>query len=463
MTGVQTCALPISPANFEPKVPFALYLFGTAGAGKSSFVRVFRLALAATLDEFVDPELQIRLIKQNLNKTYEDLDDELTLRPNNNDLSTMSVIQGRRQTLAQTKPGLVCIHFEEVPPNDPSREIYQAEILGLLAYRFKGIAKDYSLLSFFTSNYPLDAEVEIQLHQLAMFSQLQMIEWHAISGDDRLSFVKEYVARKVHEDLQRRNVQGVSCVVSEVRLDMGDGDIRPLVRHARTVAFWIAQRLLEAQAEGGSGEFTFSATHNPMTSNVDIHIHDEGHTELYLSLRYGQYRNLFPVDNRLVDPRSSLIYERILARTSRRDVDELLLLLDSYLADALAPAVLVSHDSALIRAVVEELAREAGVTGIHGIDATNYKLARSLYDAHDTRNLRDDIRTALKHTTMVAVEVIASSTEAQMMIRELIEDTPSMIAFSTDRSALHKDGLFFGVTLGSELSPEIESRATLFL
>ena len=82
-------------AHFSPTYPLAFYLHGLAGAGKSSFVRAFIPALNETIEENLDPELLVRYVKQNLNKPFCDLNLELTLRPNNNDLSVMSIIQGR--------------------------------------------------------------------------------------------------------------------------------------------------------------------------------------------------------------------------------------------------------------------------------------------------------------------------------------------------------------------------------
>jgi hypothetical protein len=90
-------------------------------------------------------------------------------------------------------------------------------------------------------------------------------------------------------------------------------------------------------------------------------------------------------------------------------------------------------------------------------------MARSLYDDTDTPNLRDDIRTAFKRTSLVAVELLVHEPDSQLMIRELLEDTPSMIAFSTDKSALHKDGLLFVVYVKGDITPELQSRASLIL
>ena len=85
-----------------------MYLHGIAGSGKSSFARAFVPALAEALEEHVDPQLQVRFVKFNLNKPLSKLKAELRLCANNNDMSVMSIVQGRRQTLAQAKPGLTC-------------------------------------------------------------------------------------------------------------------------------------------------------------------------------------------------------------------------------------------------------------------------------------------------------------------------------------------------------------------
>lgn len=62
----------------------------------------------------------------------------------------------------------------------------------------------------------------------------------------------------------------------------------------------------------------------------------------------------------------------------------------------------------------------------------------------------------------VAVELVCGSTESQLLIRELVEDSPSLTAFSTNKSALQKTGLFFVVSLvGCALTPELASRASV--
>ena len=47
--------------RFSPKgQPLALYIHGTAGSGKSSFVKVFRAALQRLMQRSLDPHMQVR-------------------------------------------------------------------------------------------------------------------------------------------------------------------------------------------------------------------------------------------------------------------------------------------------------------------------------------------------------------------------------------------------------------------
>ena len=80
----------------------------------------------------------VRFVKQNLNKPFETLKLELDLRPNNNDYSVMSIIQGRRMTLSQSKPGLVLVALEEMPSNTEGVDPNQFDVSKLVSMRFSG-------------------------------------------------------------------------------------------------------------------------------------------------------------------------------------------------------------------------------------------------------------------------------------------------------------------------------------
>lgn len=88
-------------AYFNPTYNFSLYLYGKPGVGKSSFVYHFVPALNYVIEKYLDPEIIIRFVKQNLNKNINILNLEFNLRPNNNDMSITSIIQSRKLTLKQ--------------------------------------------------------------------------------------------------------------------------------------------------------------------------------------------------------------------------------------------------------------------------------------------------------------------------------------------------------------------------
>ena len=125
-------------AHFTPIYPLSLYLYGTAGAGKSSLVTNLYPSINEAISTHCDPELCVRFCKQNLNKPFKTLQLELDLRPNNNDYSVMSIIQGRRMTLSQSKPGLVVVGLEEMPSNKTDADPNQSEVGKLISMRFSG-------------------------------------------------------------------------------------------------------------------------------------------------------------------------------------------------------------------------------------------------------------------------------------------------------------------------------------
>lgn len=50
----------------------------------------------------------------------------------------MSIIQGRRMTLTQSKPGLVLVALEEMPSDVTGADPNQSEVAKLLSMRFSG-------------------------------------------------------------------------------------------------------------------------------------------------------------------------------------------------------------------------------------------------------------------------------------------------------------------------------------
>ena len=57
--------------------------------------------------------------------------------------------------------------------------------------------------------------------------------------------------------------------------------------------------------------------------------------------------------------------------------------------------------------------------------------------------------------------------DPEVLVREMVEDSPSTVAHSVHKRILHKDGLLFVVRVGAkeakEVSPELRSRASIVI
>ena len=470
-------------AHFTPNHPLSFYLFGQAGAGKSSFVRNFQPALEATIEEFLDPEIMCRFVKQNLNKRIEVLQLELELRPNNNDLSVMRIIQGRRMTRTQTKPGLVVVDLEEMPSsgNLPETNPNQLDVAQLISQRFagrkggfhataqhdcqprnsqnRGIGNDASLLTLFTSNYELGSAPKEALRRLKIFENLYCVEMTAVSGEDRIHFAMSYLQQCIKD----RFVDITNFQIVQLHIPMGDGDTRPLVRHLRMISFYICALIENTQRNMHDETITeIRVTQEVGSLSCIVQVGDES-TELMV----GKMENLYPITRQIFDSRVRIAVDAlrqggngITPAREEYSFSDLSIILDFWLAETLAPAVIVSNDEDRVQSLIRAVGLINGVHVIPKVNVDEYKMMKSLYDRNDMRNLRDDI---LKYGrgAFVATELKCPSKDAQLCIREIIEDSPSMTAFSTAKSALYKSGLLFAVCVEGEITPEVRSRASL--
>lgn len=456
-------------AQFSPTRPLSLYLHGKAGSGKSSFVRNFQPALEATIEETVDPEILARFVKQNLNKRFDVLELELELRPNNNDLSVMSIIQQRRMTMTQSKPGLVVVDLEEMPSNDHDVNPNQLKVAQLISQRFsgrngdfqqsgtpaprnsdkRGIANDASLITLFTSNYELHEASKEALKRLRMFEHLDTVKMTAVAGPDRIQFANSYLCQCIKDHY----VELAPRFDITLDISIGDGDTRPLVRYLRMIAFYICTLVSRSVRYGN----TIEAKVQQKGSHCMILAGGES-----IELKAGTSDSLFPVKPRVHDSRVKEVLTKKVFVESFLNVNELAIIIDFWFAKTLTPAVVVSKDRAKIQALMEALSSLKDVSCIRDVNAESHKMMKSLYDPRDTPNLRDDIL-KFGRGAYVAIELICPSQDAQLCVRELIEDSPSMTAFSTTKSALYKEGLLFAVHVHGKITPEVLSRASIIL
>eukprot|EP00934_Nitzschia_sp_Nitz4_P006049 Nitzschia sp. Nitz4//scaffold287_size23745//7628//10152//NITZ4_008458-RA/size23745-snap-gene-0.22-mRNA-1//1//CDS//3329545763//6039//frame0 len=457
-------------AHFAPNRPLSLYLYGKAGAGKSSFVRNFQTALEATIEETLDPEMCVRFVKQNLNKPMETLRLELELRPNNNDLSIMSVIQARRMTRTQRKPGMVVVDLEEMPDNDVAANPNQQNVAQLVSQRFagltgdfkagpskpkgssttanasnaRGIANDASVVTLITSNYELDASANDALSRLKMFQTLRPINMTAVSGHDRVQFANCYLEQCLQDRFKELSLR---CEL-DLHIPVGEGDTRPLVRHLRMVAFHL-YTLVKSLVRFGC---TLRAEVRQSDSQINLSAMGQHQT-----LKIDANGFVLPMDKRVSDARVTRVLDNFPSEFPIGDT--LSVALDFWLAKTLAPTVIVSNNKDTISALMDAVSASVDVACIRGVNAATYKIMKSLYDPNDTPNLRDDILRCGRGAN-VAISLECPDTDSQLCIREIIEDSPSMTAVSTTQSALYKEGLLFLVYIQGDITPEIRSRAS---
>ncbi len=534
-------------ACLRPQTPVCLYLHGAAGSGKSSVVRALLPALSATVRAFLHPELLGAFVKQNLNKAVADLDLELQRRPNNNDLSVVHVVEMAREPLSASEPRLLLLGLEEMPDGaSDAGGGTQLAVAALLAERFRKSSPHPDLLVCFTSNYPLCEEASAALRACKLFAPLECVTIQPVGGAQRVALgramLRSLIAEGLADGARAAPRRAAPSAASEqllridVCLELGSGDVRPLVRFLRAVAAY-AVAMLDAQLpaaderDGGPPAAKLAKRAAPSEAARAAHLTvadtDQAGADAAvdacpqaaasfsrpvcltleitdspcadtLRLRPGPYGNLAASDGRRLDARTDQILSRVRAGITAPEgsgtvgsspaeasgaLESLGLILDLFLTNALAPAVVLCTDQPAARvlaaALIDALAAalpppsvggdsEGGGLGlIRHVDVNEVKMNRSLYDARDARSLRDEILDLREHLPRVAVELLAPTTASELLIREMVEDSPSVVAHSVHKRILHKRGLLFVVLTGAPsehaISPELRSRASLVL
>jgi len=137
-------------SRFRPKgSPMVFYVHGLPGAGKSSFVKVFRMALQSLLQLNFDPLMLVNVVKVPLNAiTAENLRAILHVQG----ISDCSVERILEQTIA--KGHVVMFHLEE-NPEDPQQQMTLFEMTRKLVKTLVTRYPEYAsnLLYLVTSNY----------------------------------------------------------------------------------------------------------------------------------------------------------------------------------------------------------------------------------------------------------------------------------------------------------------------
>ena len=361
--------------------------------------------------------------------------------------------------------------------------------------------------SHLTTHHHMPVQESIKVALLHWFT----VRVAALAGSGRAAYARGLLC----DHLKACSYGGVGV---ELQLDLGEsGDVRPLVRQMRSLAV-CARHLLESEAPppmaaaaGGSPVLRIVQLPPPATTDgAEARPTDDGsgsaRATILLSVADGARDGaatarlgvmpvasggcMLPADGRLLHPLSRAAIAPLLAalgggdggggdgdgdgdddaRTAIRHV------VDLYLSGALAPAVVVctarpkaqALAAALLDALSGALGGAAAFGAIRGVDVHSVKMNRSLYDPRDTRSLRDEILDRKAFSPYVCVELLCETAGSELLIREMVEDSPSLVAHSVHKRILRKDGLLFVVRLGAATSadgitPELLSRASLVL
>jgi hypothetical protein len=449
--------------------------------------KVLPTALQSTLEKYIDPECIARFVKQNLNKGIKTLELEFELRPNNNDMSIMSIIQGRRMTMSQSKPGLVVLNLEEMPMHSSQSNPNQLFVAKLISQRFGGrkgnyrqeqrknghisaprnsdkrsIGRDCSLVTIFTSNYSLAEDSKLALQQLELYQSILPIEISAISGSDRCQFAKSYLRQCLLDSLGENRLE-ISADNIDLDISSSDGDTRPLVRQLRMYAYYLRKLFESISREDGlvnAKRIHVSKSQTNCTLTIAAEVDGKPIQRAQQYLKIGSFENWFPASTFLFDSKINSAIEKIRHMVEADKAAELAVILEFWFSATLAPAVILFQDRKLIKNLMDALqCMGENIHCIRNVNTQTYKMVKSLYDPKEMPNLRDDI---LKFGSgaLIATELVCPSEDSQLCIREMIEDSPSMTAFSSTKSALYKSGLLFAIYVEGEITPEIMSRVS---
>ena len=397
---------------------------------------------------------------------------EMELRPNNNDLSVMSIIQGRRMTLSQSKPGLVVVDFEEMGKFESNANPDQLRTSQLISMRFsgrngkysasqeaprnsakRGISGDSTLIVLFTSNYRLEPSSLEALQRIETFSNLQVINMEAVEGTNRENFAKSYVLQAIERLTHRQDVE------VNVSIPVGTGDTRPLVRFLRILAFYVYSQALHIPR---TNSLRVELSYLIDSSATLVRVNDRKPLKLIDGEEFGNWYPSESID--VIDPRSekSVAHFYILSSFHDSSRSKLRQVLDLYFTKSLTPTVVASNNLDTIEKLCQTLAGQDGVHYIPSVVVKNTKMMKSLYDPSDLPNLKDDIMKFGKGS-FVVIQLLCDDIDDQLCIREMIEDSPSMNAFSSEKSALYKEGLLFCIHIKGQITPEVRSRSSLIL
>jgi hypothetical protein len=243
--------------------PFSFYLFGTAGIGKSAFVKAFSAALQATLRYYVDGDKVVQVVKLPLNAfTAGNLRGILRVKG----ISDMSIERIIEQTLC--KGGVVIFHLEENPADPELQEKLYLQTMAMLSHLVARYPEyRANILTVITSNYhpiPVIMDASAMLIMSAP-SPDQQFRWCQLKMDQALHSM---TSLSIEIDIQVRPPPV--------------HDLRPLEQWWRSLAFTIGSYLerheshdaLRVSVTGETGRYFISVPGQPSWEPEELCSHN---------------------------------------------------------------------------------------------------------------------------------------------------------------------------------------------
>lgn len=422
----------------------SLYLHGTAGIGKSSFVKTFCSSLEELLRKHLDPEKIVRIVKVPFNSiTPQNLRSILHVRG----ISDLSIERILEQTLC--KGGIVVFHLEE-NPEDPSlqNELFMRtkEMLNTLLGRYQEFASNVVII--FTSNYGPSEMISKESRELLMKapSHERQREWCSRKLEDRITEVT---------NLGTVSVELTAEIPSTV-------DLRPLEQWWMSVAFHISRHLqihMETITDRVTEKVSIVVAGNTKLLSIDF---NHGFPTLALESHNSFF--FFRPETR----ENQSLLEKGLPLMTHANVNTLTEMLHT---NYLKPCVIVligesekreKYEKILLSHFTESFGEKLHSTevSIHGeedkhkvfgqpheIQGGLFKFIASVNNPNACGGREDLIASVFARVNELG----------QFILRELLENGSS----STHRQAVHKDRLVFvlSITDTCEITPQLQSRA----
>ena len=220
-------------AKFLPPYssPFYFYLYGTAGIGKSAFVRSLCISLQFVLRKYVDPNKIVKVVKVPLNAfTPSNLNGILRVKG----ISDMSIERIIEQTICTG--GIVIFHLEENPDDPNLQEQLFTQITKMLDHLVTRYPEyRANILTVITSNYPASESIA----KIGTLLKMQPPN-HKLQFKWCIAMLKESIY-----DMLRKKIPTLQLHIDVNVMTLQMDDLRPLEQWWRSISFSIGSFILQ--------------------------------------------------------------------------------------------------------------------------------------------------------------------------------------------------------------------------